>query len=237
MKKGKVTLLAQTILTFDAGSHEAIKDGGNTYILLQQEDGFSEEETVKADTPKVGKAEPKAEVKEEAPVETATQETTSDDDESKGWTEEEMMEMDANKDLLPVCERLGIDPNATKGRNTNKKLRTLILDYWANSSDVVDDAPAETTQTEKAEASSDSSDDTPKEIPEANWRDLEAGDTVYAKLDMEGEDGEKLWEAEIVEWKKPKGGTEEKLYVYFIEDEQEDYLREGDKLFEYKVAL
>lgn len=240
MKKGKVTLLAQTILTFDAGSHEAVKDGsGNTYILLQQEDGFEEVETVKADAPKkeTQKPAPAKEVKKVEPVqeETAKEGTASGEDESASWTEEDMIAFETTEPLLNACERLGIDPNEYPKRNTNAKLRGLILDYWANSDGVADDTPV--VQEEKEEATSEASDDTPKEIPQDKWGDLKSGDTVYAKLDMEGEDGDRLWEAEIVEWRKPKGGTEEKLYVYFIEDEQEDYLREGDKLFEYKVSL
>ena len=80
-------------------------------------------------------------------------------------------------------------------------------------------------------------DDGVKEIPESEWGNLKEGDMVLAKLNMDGDEGEKLWEAEVVGWKKPKGGTEEKLYVFFTEDEQEDYLREGDKLFEWQEEL
>ena len=43
MRKTKVTLLAQTILQIEAGTHDAIRDGGNLYILLQQEEGIDDD--------------------------------------------------------------------------------------------------------------------------------------------------------------------------------------------------
>ena len=74
-------------------------------------------------------------------------------------------------------------------------------------------------------------------IPEDDWGTLNEGDAAYAKLNMEGEDGEKFWDVTIIGWKKPKGSKEDKLYVKFEEDGAEDYLREGDELYEFSTEL
>ena len=166
MRKTKVTLLAQTILQIEAGTHDAVRDGGNVYILIQQEEGFEEstdDAPAKTSTKAPAKAPAKAEVVDDAPA------------------------------------------PAKKAPASRKK-----------------PAPKpEPVDTEE-----------PVEIPEEEWGDLAVGSAVLAQLDMEGEEGEKLWEAEIVGWKKPKGSRDEKLYVKFLEDGAEDYLRDGDKLFE-----
>lgn len=56
--------------------------------------------------------------------------------EVKSYTEDELMEMDT-KELLKMCKTMGIDPDETEGKNTNKKLRKLIL--AAQEADVADD--------------------------------------------------------------------------------------------------
>lgn len=52
----------------------------------------------------------------------------------KTYTEDELMEMDT-KSLLKLCKGMGIDPDETKGKNTNKKLRTLILEAQEEGGD------------------------------------------------------------------------------------------------------
>ena len=52
------------------------------------------------------------------------------------------------------------------------------------------------------------------EIPEAEWTGLNAGDVVNAVLNVEGDDATKVWEAEVVGWKKPKGSKVEKLHIF-----------------------
>lgn len=56
-------------------------------------------------------------------------EVSEDDtqDERPVYAERDLMEM-PTKELLAICEKLGIDPDAQEGKNTNKKLRLLILD-------------------------------------------------------------------------------------------------------------
>lgn len=51
---------------------------------------------------------------------------------SKVYTEDELMDTDT-KELMRICkDEFGIDPNDTEGKNTNKKLRKLILDAQEN---------------------------------------------------------------------------------------------------------
>jgi len=176
MRKTKVTLLAQTILQIEAGTHEAIREGGNLYILLQQEEGI---DGGSEDAPEPKKEVAKAPVKAKA-TPTAKAPEVADDTEEE---EEAPKKATASRSKKPAPKPEPVDADA------------------------------------------------PVEIPEEDWGDLEEGTPVLCKLDMEGEDGDKLWEAEIVGWKKPKGSRDEKLYVKFVEDDQEDYLRDGDKLF------
>jgi len=183
MQKVKVTLTAQTILQLDAGTHEAVRDGGNLYVLLQQEDGFEEAKKVtpeKSEPTKVEapttKAEPKAEV---------------------------------------VDDTKAPAPKATRTRAKKEEPKP-------------EPAPEPQAETD---------DDGLVEIPEGEWSELQEGDMVIAKLNMEGDDGEKLWKAEVVGMVRPKGSKEDKLQVRFLEDGQEDYLREGDRLFEYQEDI
>lgn len=75
-------------------------------------------------------------------------------------------------------------------------------------------------------------------IPQESWAELTPDTMVYAKLQgVEGADADKLWEAKVVGYKAQKGMTDEQFVVHFIEDGQEDYLREGDELYEYSVQM
>lgn len=75
-------------------------------------------------------------------------------------------------------------------------------------------------------------------IPESEWKGLQPNDLVLAKLALpdDSPDKDKKWEAAVVGFKKPKGVATEKLHLKFVEDGTEDYVRDGDELFEYKVT-
>ena len=66
------------------------------------------------------------------------------------WTEEGMKDTDV-KELRKACKDLGIDFAAVEGKNTNAKLRGLILDHFAeskpdaDSEEEQDDAPKDST--------------------------------------------------------------------------------------------
>lgn len=66
----------------------------------------------------------------------------------KTYTEDELMEMDT-KSLLKMCKEMGIDPDATDGKNTNKKLRTLILSAQEEGGDGDNNEETEETASEE----------------------------------------------------------------------------------------
>lgn len=73
--------------------------------------------------------------------------------ESKVYTEDELMEM-ATKDLLKMCKAMGIDPDDTEGKNTNKKLRTLILEAQEGEDEDEDEDEEESDESEDSDFSS-----------------------------------------------------------------------------------
>lgn len=85
-------------------------------------------------------------------------EVSEDDtqDELPVYAERDLMEM-PTKELLAICEKLGIDPDAQKGKNTNKKLRLLILDAQEGMK------PAPKTTSKSVSKADDDTDDLPFE--------------------------------------------------------------------------
>lgn len=85
-------------------------------------------------------------------------EVSEDDtqDELSVYAERDLMEM-PTKELLAICEKLGIDPDAQEGKNTNKKLRLLILDAQEGMK------PAPKTTSKSVSKADDDTDDLPFE--------------------------------------------------------------------------
>lgn len=77
-------------------------------------------------------------------------------DELPVYAERDLMEM-PTKELLAICEKLGIDPDAQEGKNTNKKLRLLILDAQEGMK------PAPKTTSKSVSKADDDTDDLPFE--------------------------------------------------------------------------
>lgn len=114
---GKIKPTATIVAQFAAGVEvEAIQHEGKMYLPVVGMGEFSTKEDAPARpaAPAPGKPAP---AKEEKPA------TTSD----KSYTKEELMEMES-KELVKICkEEFGINPDDFDGKNTNKKLRDLIL--------------------------------------------------------------------------------------------------------------
>lgn len=250
MKKSSIALLAQTIVTFDAGTHKTVQDGGDLYILIQQgESGGSEpDKAVSAPEPKkqAEQAKPVASAPGQAPTPVQTAPPAQTTGSGHKYTEDELMkERDINK-LLDILDEMGIDPNSYEGKNTNKKLRLLILD--AQEGNIVNDeapaqqeapAPAQTAPS-RGRGRGATAPAGPRELSIDEIEALEDGDMAIVKLDFgdePNEDADKLWEVEVTGWKVPDGDTLERLHVRFLEDGAEDFIRDGDKMYEYRAQI
>ena len=151
MKVTKICPAATIVMQFPANVEiEVVNHEGKTYLpMFSVEDDGEEVEEKPAK-----KKEPVFEEKP-APAKKAIREFTSneedDDEEEKpvpakksGLTENELIELPV-KDLLVMCEEMGIDPDKTEGKNTNKKLRILILNASAKGTK---EAPAKQDEEE-----------------------------------------------------------------------------------------
>lgn len=131
---GKIKPTATIVAQFAAGVEvEAIQHEGKMFLPIV---GMGEFAT-KDDDPKPStkKSEPTPEVSETKEKSAKSAKDTAD----KKYTEDELMEM-STKDLLKMCKSMGIDPDDTDGKNTNKKLRNLILEAQdATGTDADDD--------------------------------------------------------------------------------------------------
>lgn len=99
---------------------DALVDGeGNIYVPMMQAQAFA------ATGSTTTEAAPAAPLKKSVTLSPAPKE--DEPEESDVMTEEELMALSVDE-LLAICKKRGIDPKGTPGKNTNKKLRVLILD-------------------------------------------------------------------------------------------------------------
>lgn len=132
---GKIKPTATIVAQFAAGVEvEAIQHEGKMFLPIVGMGEFSakEEAPARPAAPAPGKSAPAKEEPAAAP--------------SKSYTKEELMDMES-KELVKICkDEFGINPDDYDGKNTNKKLRDLILDAQKNGGakkddDTEDDAP------------------------------------------------------------------------------------------------
>lgn len=114
---GKIKPTATIVAQFAAGVEvEAIQHEGKMYLPIVGMGEFSTKEEAPARLAAPAPSKP-APAKEEKPA------TTS----AKSYTKDELMEMES-KELVKICkDEFGINPDDFDGKNTNKKLRDLIL--------------------------------------------------------------------------------------------------------------
>lgn len=124
---GKIKPTATIVAQFAAGVEvEAIQHEGKMFLPIVGMGEFSakEEAPARPAAPAPGKPAP---AKEEKP---AT---------AKSYTKEELMDMES-RELVKICkDEFGINPDDYDGKNTNKKLRDLILDAQKNGGAKKDD--------------------------------------------------------------------------------------------------
>ena len=138
---GKIKPSATLVAQFPAGVEvDAIQHEGRIFmpVVSMGEFATTEEPAPKKDEPAPSK--PAAPASESKSAKTASS--------GKTYTEDELMEMDT-KSLLKMCKEMGIDPDATDGKNTNKKLRTLILSAQEEGGDGDDNEETEETASEE----------------------------------------------------------------------------------------
>ena len=134
---GKIKPTATIVAQFAAGVEvEAIQHDGKMFLPIV---GMGEFAT-KGDAPTSAPAKKSEPTPEVADTDDKKSEVKSAKDTAdKKYTEDELMEM-STKDLLKMCKSMGIDPDDTDGKNTNKKLRNLILNAQdATDTDADDD--------------------------------------------------------------------------------------------------
>lgn len=133
---GKIKPTATIVAQFAAGVEvEAIQHDGKMFLPIVGMGEFATKGDAPTSAP-AKKSEPTPEVAEtnDKKSEAKSAKDTAD----KKYTEDELMEM-STKDLLKMCKAMGIDPDDTDGKNTNKKLRNLILNAQDADSDDEDD--------------------------------------------------------------------------------------------------
>lgn len=133
---GKIKPTATIVAQFAAGVEvEAIQHEGKMFLPIVGMGEFATKGDAPTSAP-TKKSEPTPEVSE-TPAEKPAK--SAKDTADKKYTEDELMEM-STKDLLKMCKSMGIDPDDTDGKNTNKKLRNLILEAQdATGTDADDD--------------------------------------------------------------------------------------------------
>lgn len=119
---GKIKPAATIVAQFAGGVEvDAIQHEGKIYMPVMAMGEFATKEVAPKSAPEKTVSAPK----EEKDVE---KEAASE----KSYTEDELMEM-STKELMKLCkEEFGIDPDDYEGKNTNKKLRNLILEAQEN---------------------------------------------------------------------------------------------------------
>lgn len=149
---GKIKPTATIVAQFAAGVEvEAIQHEGKMFLPVVGMGEFSvkDEAPAPADAPAPGKAPSKPTPAEEKPA----------DDTAKSYTKEELMDMDS-KDLIKICrDEFGINPDDYDGKNTNKKLRDLILDAQENGGAKKDDGDEDAAPKKPAKGKEDAAAD------------------------------------------------------------------------------
>lgn len=151
MTIGKMKPVATIVAQFAAGVEvEAIQHDGKVFLPVI---GLGEFASKGDDAP----------AHHTTSVPTSKKEDESDDTTSKVYTEDELMDTDT-KELMRICkDEFGIDPNDTEGKNTNKKLRKLILDAQENDDNEETEEEAPATKKPSKSVKSEKKDDDDEE--------------------------------------------------------------------------
>ena len=143
---GKIKPTATIVAQFAAGVEvDAIQHEGKMFLPVVAMGEFATNEPAPTPTPE----KPAKSSKKEDAVETAAEEST------KTYTEEELMEMDSKVLVKMLKDEFGIDPSEHPGKNTNKKLRDLILEAQENGGEESESEEEDDTNEESEETLTD----------------------------------------------------------------------------------
>lgn len=143
MKVGKMKPTATLVAQFPAGVEiESIQHDGRMFLPVLTLGEFAAEDAPES-----------AEEPETKPTKEG-----SAKGKVKMYTEKELMEM-STKDLTKILAKMGVDPDDFDGKNTNKKLRNLILDNQEEAEESEEQEEQEETPAKKPAKSKKSSKD------------------------------------------------------------------------------
>ena len=156
MVLGKIKPAATIVAQFAVGVEvEAIQHDGKIFLPVVGLGEFAA--TTDAPEKPEKKHEPAPRKEKEQPKEESA-------DDSKVYTEEELMDMDS-KDIIKILkDEFGINPDDHKGKNTNKKLRELVLN-------------AQEEEVESSDKDDDKDEKPNKKAPSKKSKDADDGDS------------------------------------------------------------
>lgn len=145
MQIGKIKPVATIVAQFAAGVEvEAIQHEGKLFMPVTTMGEFATKESAPVDHEDAPESKPS---KKSGKKESKSEAT----DEVQTYTEDELTDMDV-KELKKILKGLEIDPDDFDGKNTNKKLRKLILDAQAEAGDADEDDDDDDEQEEEKSA-------------------------------------------------------------------------------------
>lgn len=144
---GKIKPTATIVAQFAAGVEiDAIQHEGKMFLPVVGMGEFASHEPAPE--------KPSKTTEKEAPKKSAPKEVEETEESAKTtYTEEELMEMDSKVLVKLLKDEYGIDPADHPGKNTNKKLRDLILNAQENEGE---ESEEEETEEETEETSEES---------------------------------------------------------------------------------
>lgn len=142
MKTTKIKPTATIVAQFAAGVEvTAISHEGNLYLPVISLGELAPKESAPTSND---------DDKEEATEKKSAPKKESAESSSKNYTEDELMDMDVKALTKILKDDFGIDPSDYDGKNTNKKLRKLILDAQDGTEEETEETEEEEEQPKKS---------------------------------------------------------------------------------------
>lgn len=230
MQFGKIKPVATIVAQFAAGVEtEAIQHEGKLFLPVTTLGTFATKESAPVSTDEV-----------EETTSGKPSETSSKKSATKSYDEDALMDMDV-KELKGILSDLEIDPDDFDGKNTNKKLRKLILDAQKGAGTTESDEDEEEEEEEAPKKKSVKKAKKEVEDDKDDDEDEKSSDSVTSKVEeiLDDYDGGKINTkkataklAELLSAEPTKVG---KLLDAF-DDDDEETITDWSKKFVKKLA-